>query len=99
MVAELPALARVSSSAHAFVKQSRDHSQTLRRSQHLPARQDAGPAGLAALGMLNPFLTAFIHVSSELAFILNSARLLPAKSKKARRAASPLAAFTVGSAA
>jgi Cu+-exporting ATPase len=27
--------------------------------------------------MLNPLVAAFIHVSSELAFILNSARLLP----------------------
>lgn len=33
--------------------------------------------GLAAVGMLNPMFAAFIHVSSELAFILNSARLLP----------------------
>jgi heavy metal translocating P-type ATPase len=33
--------------------------------------------GLAALGFLNPLLAAFIHVSSEMAFILNSARLLP----------------------
>jgi heavy metal translocating P-type ATPase len=32
--------------------------------------------GLAAAGLLNPLLAAFIHVSSELAFILNSARLL-----------------------
>ena len=32
---------------------------------------------LAALGFLNPLLAAFIHVSSELVFILNSARLLP----------------------
>jgi Cu+-exporting ATPase len=32
---------------------------------------------LAALGFLNPLLAAFIHVSSEMAFILNSARLLP----------------------
>jgi Cd2+/Zn2+-exporting ATPase/Cu+-exporting ATPase len=32
--------------------------------------------GLAALGLLNPLFAAFIHVSSELAFILNSARLL-----------------------
>jgi Cu+-exporting ATPase len=32
---------------------------------------------LAALGMLNPLLAAFIHVSSELAFILNSTRMLP----------------------
>lgn len=36
---------------------------------------------LAACGMLNPLFAAFIHVSSELAFILNSARLLPAVSK------------------
>jgi len=32
---------------------------------------------LAAFGLLNPLLAAFIHVASELAFILNSARLLP----------------------
>jgi cation transport ATPase len=32
---------------------------------------------LAAVGFLNPLLAAFIHVSSELAFILNSARLIP----------------------
>jgi P-type Cu+ transporter len=32
---------------------------------------------LAAVGMINPLLAAFIHVSSELAFILNSTRLLP----------------------
>jgi len=32
---------------------------------------------LAAFGFLNPLLAAFIHVSSEMAFILNSARLLP----------------------
>ena len=34
--------------------------------------------GLAGVGLLNPLFAAFIHVSSELAFILNSARLLPA---------------------
>jgi Cd2+/Zn2+-exporting ATPase/Cu+-exporting ATPase len=33
--------------------------------------------GLAACGFLNPLLAAFIHVSSEMTFILNSARLLP----------------------
>jgi P-type E1-E2 ATPase len=38
---------------------------------------DGVGVGLAAFGMLNPLLAAFIHVSSELAFILNSARLLP----------------------
>jgi P-type Cu+ transporter len=32
---------------------------------------------LAALGLLNPVLAAIIHVSSELLFIMNSARLLP----------------------
>ncbi len=34
--------------------------------------------GLAAFGFLNPLLAALIHVLSELAFILNSARLLQA---------------------
>ena len=38
---------------------------------------DAVGVGLAAYGFLNPLLAAFIHVSSELAFILNSTRLLP----------------------
>jgi P-type E1-E2 ATPase len=33
--------------------------------------------GLAAAGLLNPLLAAFIHVASELTFILNSTRLLP----------------------
>ena len=33
---------------------------------------------LAAFGMLNPIFAALIHVTSELVFILNSARLLPA---------------------
>jgi heavy metal translocating P-type ATPase len=32
---------------------------------------------LAAMGLINPLLAAFIHVSSELTFILNSTRLLP----------------------
>jgi heavy metal translocating P-type ATPase len=39
---------------------------------------------LAAFGFLNPLLAAFIHVSSELAFILNSARLLPPVSSAKR---------------
>ena len=38
---------------------------------------DAIGVGLAAFGFLNPLLAAFIHVASELTFILNSARLLP----------------------
>jgi heavy metal translocating P-type ATPase len=36
---------------------------------------------LAALGYLNPLLATFIHVASELAFILNSTRLLPPRAK------------------
>ena len=32
---------------------------------------------LAALGLLGPVLAAVIHVNSELAFIANSARMLP----------------------
>jgi len=39
---------------------------------------------LAALGFLNPLLAAFIHVSSELVFILNSARLLPSRTSHTR---------------
>jgi Cu+-exporting ATPase len=34
---------------------------------------------LASVGFLNPLLAAFIHVSSELVFILNSTRLLPGR--------------------
>jgi Cd2+/Zn2+-exporting ATPase/Cu+-exporting ATPase len=41
---------------------------------------DAIGIGLAAFGLLNPLLAAFIHVASELTFILNSARLLPSRS-------------------
>jgi Cd2+/Zn2+-exporting ATPase/Cu+-exporting ATPase len=37
--------------------------------------------GLAAFGILNPLLAAFIHVVSELTFILNSARPLPKMSR------------------
>jgi len=37
---------------------------------------DGVGVGLAAFGYLNPVLAALIHVSSELVFILNSARLL-----------------------
>lgn len=36
---------------------------------------------LAAMSFLNPLLAAFIHVSSELLFILNSTRLLPARGR------------------
>ena len=36
---------------------------------------------LASIGLLNPLLAAFIHVTSELTFILNSARLLPQRAQ------------------
>jgi heavy metal translocating P-type ATPase len=46
---------------------------------------DSIGVGLAAFGFLNPLLAAFIHVSSEMAFILNSARLLPPVSSASKR--------------
>jgi heavy metal translocating P-type ATPase len=42
---------------------------------------DTVGVGMAAFGFLNPLLAAFIHVTSELAFILNSTRLLPRSSQ------------------
>jgi hypothetical protein len=45
---------------------------------------DALGIGLAAFGLLNPLLAAFIHVASELTFILNSARLLPGRNSDRR---------------
>jgi len=45
---------------------------------------DALGIGLAAIGMINPLLAAFIHVSSELTFILNSTRLLPRFTRQAQ---------------
>ena len=41
---------------------------------------DSIGVGMAALGLLNPIFAAFIHVASELTFILNSTRLLPRNS-------------------
>jgi cation transport ATPase len=53
---------------------------------------DSIGVGMAAFGLLNPLLAAFIHVSSELVFILNSARLVPPTSvAKAFGVSSPLA--------
>ncbi len=59
-----------------------------KRTQHIIWQNFAGTLTvdtlgilLAAFGLLNPLLAAFIHVSSELVFILNSARLLPPRSK------------------
>lgn len=42
---------------------------------------DSIGVGMAAFGFLNPLLAAFIHVTSELTFILNSTRLLPRTSE------------------
>ena len=36
---------------------------------------------LASMGYLNPLMAAFIHVASEMLFILNSARLLPGRAQ------------------
>jgi Cd2+/Zn2+-exporting ATPase/Cu+-exporting ATPase len=43
---------------------------------------DAIGVALAAAGRLDPLLAAFIHVASELTFILNAARLLPIRSSR-----------------
>jgi Cu+-exporting ATPase len=46
---------------------------------------------LASLGFLNPLFATFIHVASEMTFILNSARLLPGAERTAEPAiAGPL---------
>ena len=51
----------------------------MRKCQFSMKDPDYGELGiaLAAVGMVNPLVAAFIHVSSELTFILNSTRLLP----------------------
>ncbi len=46
---------------------------------------DIAGVGLASVGLLNPLVAAFIHVTSELIFILNSARLLPRRVGTSRR--------------
>jgi cation transport ATPase len=56
---------------------------------------DAVGIGLAAFGLLNPLFAAFIHVASELAFTLNSARLLPSRTGRGR--STPLTASAVDS--
>ena len=50
-----------------------------------PLLLDCAGVALAAFGMLNPVVAAFIHVASESAFILNSARLLPTRRNGALR--------------
>src|SRR6478735_6339740 len=56
---------------------------------------DALGIGLAAFGLLGPLLAAFIHVSSEMTFILNSARLLPRRSDRTRGTAATQGAAAV----
>ena len=41
---------------------------------------------LAGIGLLTPILAALVHVGSETAFILNSARLIPGRVRRSRRA-------------
>ena len=50
---------------------------------------------LAAFGLLNPLFAAFIHVASELTFILNSARLLPSRAREERLTVAASAPATV----
>jgi len=45
---------------------------------------DAIGVALAAVSILTPLMAAIVHVSSELAFILNSARLVPSSAWKRR---------------
>jgi Cu+-exporting ATPase len=45
---------------------------------------------LASLGFLNPLLAAFIHVASEMTFILNSARMLPGAAGSSNAVAAPV---------
>ncbi|CAB3796043.1 Copper-exporting P-type ATPase [Paraburkholderia ultramafica] len=58
---------------------------------------DALGIGLAAVGLLNPLVAAFIHVASELTFILNSARLLPTRSREQDTPLQPASAAAVAS--
>jgi heavy metal translocating P-type ATPase len=60
---------------------------------------DAVGVALASVGLLNPLLAAFIHVASELTFILNSARLLPGPARTPRRLEAQRASTTVAPAA
>ena len=48
---------------------------------------DAAGIALAAAGLLNPPLAALVHVVSEVAFVLNSTRLLQSRSQSGTRLA------------
>jgi Cd2+/Zn2+-exporting ATPase/Cu+-exporting ATPase len=45
---------------------------------------DLAGIAMAAAGLLHPALAAFIHVASEMSFMLNSARLLPRSERRAK---------------
>jgi Cd2+/Zn2+-exporting ATPase/Cu+-exporting ATPase len=60
---------------------------------------DGGGVMLAAFGFLNPLFAAFIHVSSELLFILNSTRLLPSRARSGRPGGQPAAVSVTPAAA
>lgn len=49
---------------------------------------DLAGIAMAAAGLLHPTLAAFIHVASEMTFILNSARLLPRSERNGEEVAS-----------
>jgi len=51
---------------------------------------------LAAIGLLGPVLAAVVHVGSESAFILNSARLIPRTPRGAGRISPPASAWRPG---
>lgn len=70
-----------------------------RRTRHIIWQNFAGTIAvdtigiaLAAAGLLNPLFAAFIHVASEMSFILNAARLLPGAERAvaAPRAVAPM---------
>jgi len=53
---------------------------------------DGAGIALAAFGHISPMLAAAIHVTSEIAFILNSARLVAARNTSSRRTSGHVAA-------
>ena len=68
-----------------IARRTKPHDRDAELRWHDRGRQSVG-IGLAAFGLLNPLFAAFIHVTSELTFILNSARLLPTDRQRASAA-------------
>ena len=58
---------------------------------------DLAGIALASVGLLNPLQAAFIHVASEMTFILNSARLLPGGARASNKATGSTTAAHVAS--